>query len=287
MGRPDVTAPDGFGAFILTHGRPDNQKTIKSLQRHGYTGPVWLVCDDEDDTLPEYQAKYGDRVLVFHKDDTAQDMADNGGPKSVIIYARNQTDRFAQQLGLTHYAQLDDDYVGFYHRFDNGTSLESVPIIDLDALFGAMVAFLETSGALTVSFAQGGDMLGGRKQYPWPERLIRKAMNGFICRTGNPIRFVGRINEDVNTYVSRGNRGDLFLTVVDLQLNQSQTQSQGGGMTGVYDDLGTYYKSFYTVMQCPSAVKVADMGSERRRIHHRVKWSTAVPKVLDPTWRKP
>lgn len=282
-----MTAPQGFGAFILTHGRPDRLITLRSLVRHGYTGPWWLVCDDEDATLPQYQATYGDRVLVFHKDDAAQDMADNGGPKSVIIYARNQTDRFADELGLTHYVQLDDDYAGFYHRFDNGTILESVPVVDLDALFDAMVEFLESSGALTVSFAQGGDLIGGRERYPWPDRVIRKAMNGFICRTGRPVRFVGRINEDVNTYVSRGNRGDLFLTVTDLQLNQGQTQANSGGMSGVYDDLGTYYKSFYTVMHCPSTVKVADMGSERRRVHHRVKWSTAVPKILAPQWRKP
>lgn len=282
-----MTAPKGFGVFILTHGRPDNQKTLRSLKRHGYTGPWWLVCDDEDSTLPDYVAKYGDRVLVFHKDDTAQDMADNGGPKSVIIYARNQTDRLAERLGLTHYAQLDDDYVLFVHRYDDGSMLKSAPINNLDEALSARVEFLDASGALTVSFAQGGDLIGGRERYPWPNRLIRKAMNGFICRTGRPIGFVGRINEDVNTYVSKGNKGDLFLTVVDLVLHQAETQTVSGGMSGVYGDLGTYHKSFYTVMHCPSAVKVGDMGTTRRRIHHRIYWPGAVPKVLAAEWRKP
>ena len=40
--------PDDFVALILTHGRPDNVKTVDALAKHGYTGPWALVIDDED-----------------------------------------------------------------------------------------------------------------------------------------------------------------------------------------------------------------------------------------------
>src|SRR5690606_33121942 len=116
--------------------------------------------------------------------------------------------------------------------------------------------------------------------------LMRKAMNMFFIRTDRPVNFIGRINEDVNTYVTRGNRGELFFTPVHLILNQQDTQSQSGGMTEMYMDEGTYVKSFYTVMMAPSCVKVsaikgAGRGTNRAaRFHHSVKWHHAVPMIL-------
>jgi len=57
--------PDYFCIFILTHKRPDNQITLETLRRGNYSGKVYLVVDDLDPTLPEYQRLYGDKVLTF------------------------------------------------------------------------------------------------------------------------------------------------------------------------------------------------------------------------------
>ena len=103
---------DDFCAFILTHGRPDNVKTLKTLEKAGYTGKVYIVIDDEDDNEQEYR-----------------------------------------------------------------------------------------------KIAQGGDFIGGAKSLNFRKGILRKAMNTFICDTERPFTFVGRINEDVNTYVTLGSRG--------------------------------------------------------------------------------
>ena len=114
----------------------------------------------------------------------------------------------------------------------------------------------------------------------------RKAMNSFVCDVDKPIRFKGRMNEDVTTYVSQGNKGDLFLTYMELQLTQGNTQQGSGGMTELYKDSGTYMKSFYTVMAAPSCVTVkpfrSTQGTARRnpRLHHKIDWNKAVPKIL-------
>lgn len=34
---------DDFAVLILTHGRPEQQHTLRSLERSGYTGRVYLV----------------------------------------------------------------------------------------------------------------------------------------------------------------------------------------------------------------------------------------------------
>jgi hypothetical protein len=40
---------NSFVALILTHGRPDNVHTIKTLRKCGYTGDIIIVLDNEDD----------------------------------------------------------------------------------------------------------------------------------------------------------------------------------------------------------------------------------------------
>ena len=49
-------------------------------------------------------------------------------------------------------------------------------------------------------------------------------------------------------------------------------------MTELYLDAGTYVKSFYTVMYCPSCVVVSAMGTAH--------WRYAVPKILRESVKK-
>jgi hypothetical protein len=116
--------------------------------------------------------------------------------------------------------------------------------------------------------------------------LRRKAMNTFFCCTERPFKFVGRINEDVNTYTNLASRGGLFLTVPNIAIQQKQTQSNAGGMTDIYLDSGTYVKSFYSVIFSPSCVSVRVMGVVNKRLHHQVSWANAVPVILDESHRK-
>ena len=59
-----------------------------------------------------------------------------------------------------------------------------------------------------------------------------------------------------------------------------------GGMSGLYLDMGTYLKSFYSVMYSPQAVKIAQMGSGHTRIHHHVTWDKCAPKIVGEKYRK-
>lgn len=133
----------------------------------------------------------------------------------------------------------------------------------------------------SLSMAQGGDFIGGENSTTAVRgRPLRKCMNSFLCRVERPFQFLGRINEDVNTYTYSASKGLLLFTTPMLCLNQAQTQSQDGGMSDIYNANGTYLKSFYTVMFMPSAVKISVMGTTGKRIHHRINWNNCVPKVI-------
>ena len=117
-------------------------------------------------------------------------------------------------------------------------------------------------------------------------KIKRKAMNSFFCTTERPFKFIGSINEDVNTYCKLGSLGDLFMTIRNVSLKQKNTQSVKGGMTDEYVDNGTYIKSFYSVMINPSFVKIFGMDTTNTRIHHRIDWNCAVPKILSDKYKK-
>lgn len=278
-----------FAAFILTHGRANNVFTYKTLRESGYTGNIYLIIDNEDEQADQYRERYGDKVIQFDKDAEAKlfDTADLSEDRRTIVYARNACHRIAKELGLTYYLQLDDDYTRFSTRYPLGGKLRDPSTRSLDKVCDWYIEFLEDTGALTVAFAQGGDYLGGIESDMVQAGYKRKAMNSFFVRTSDPVNFVGRVNEDVNTYVSRGNRGDLFFTHSGFYLTQQQTQKNAGGMTSTYLDGGTYLKSFYTVLYCPSAVTIRLMGETHRRMHHSINWRRAVPQIISDSWRKP
>lgn len=275
-----------FACFILTHGRPDNQKTLHTLRAFGYTGKIYLIVDNEDASLDEYKAKYKD-VIVFDKEKAAQetDKGDIIQKKNVVVFARNMCHKIASELGLDYFCELDDDYNVFRYRYIEGATLKDMKIESIEPIFDCYLDFLDKSKALAVCFAQTGDLIGGARDFPRIQ-CIRKAMNVFFCRTNRPFKFMGRINEDVNAYVTLGHKGNLFFTLGDISVNQEVTQKSDGGLTDSYLENGTYMKSFYTVMMCPSAVKIARMGVTHPRIHHKIDWKKCAPKILRQEWKR-
>jgi TET-associated glycosyltransferase-like protein len=275
-----------FCAFILTHGRPDSVYTYETIRKAGYTGPIYIIVDDEDAKREEYVARFGAQVLTFSKAEIAKtfDEGDNFNDRRAIIYARNACFHLARELGFTYFIQLDDDYTAIRYKMnDRGEYDDGLNVKSLDVVLAILLEYYKSIPALAIAMAQGGDFLGGKEGNGCSNR---KCMNSFICSTERPFSFFGRLNEDVNVYTNLARRGELFLTMTTLAIEQRQTQSNAGGMTEVYRDSGTYVKSFYTVMYSPSCVRISEMLSHHRRIHHKIKWAHTAPMIVDERHRK-
>jgi hypothetical protein len=285
---------ESFCVFVISHGRPDNVITLRTLNRCGYTGPLFIVCDNEDKTIDQYRKNYGaGMVLVFDKPHYALlvDSCDNFQNRSTTTHARNACFDLAKERGFEYFLVLDDDYTDFRYSFDRkGEFVRQRVGSAMDTVMRAYSEFMDADERIdSICFMQTGDLLGGDKSstlkgrhFPWKKR---KAMNSFFCKTSRRFWFFSRLNEDVNTYMTLGNRGRIFLTIPDVYLQQKQTQSTGGGMSIAYLAGGTYVKSFYTVMIGPSYC-VATVTASMQRIHHKISWNNAVPKILDECHKK-
>ena len=278
-----------FATFILTHGRAGRVETFRVLRKCGYTGRIVLIVDDQDKQLGDYKEEFGDQVYVFSKQKAIEmtDECDNFNDRRAVVYARNICWEVARDLGIKYFFMLDDDYNDFRHKMNSkGEFIDRSGMRKMDAVLDALLDYYISIPAKSIAMGQGGDYVGGMDGSAW-RKPKRKVMNSFICATDRPFKFFGSTNEDVNAYATLGSRGDLFITVMKVALQQKQTQANAGGLTDIYKAFGTYVKSFYSVMCHPSSVKVYYLsGSKYDRIHHRVTWRNTVPVILSEEYKK-
>lgn len=278
-----------FAIFILTHKRPDRQITIRTLRKSGYTGKIFLLCDDKDPTLDKYKEKYGDAVKTFSKKKARKsfDLMTNAPKFNAVVYARNAVYDVAKSMGLDYIVVMDDDYSVFQFSIDRTGFYKRSKVKDMDAVIRAHLRFLSRAKLSTLAFAQGGDFVGGWNGTITKTnfRPLRKAMNVFFFDVNRPVQFNGVINEDSTMGVQVAARGGVVITNCLLQLEQTTTQAADGGLTEIYKDDGTYQKSFYTLMASPSSTRVMYQRAVGR-VHHFINGDLAYPKIISAEHKK-
>lgn len=274
-----------FAVFIISHNKPKNATYNTLINKCHYTGKWYIVIDDKDKCIKEYQDLYGkDKVKIFSKSKIEKrlDMMDNFTFDKVIIYARNACFDIAKELGITYFMELDDDYDSFRYRFPQKPSC---PVTNMNTIMKLYLNYYKNNPQIRMlAFCQGADMCSITTG-----KVLRKCMNSMICSVNRPVEFNGRINEDVNTYTRCNQLGILTLTLPSIQLNQAPTQTTGG-MSETYKLNGTYVKSFYSVIQCPSFVKISTFTKGFRmskfRIHHKIDTKYGYAKILSDKYKK-
>lgn len=283
-----------FTVLIMSHNKPNDCVTFDTLMANNYSGDWYIVIDDKDNSINEYIKRFGEEhVKIFNKIEVAKkfDLMDNFDNDKCVIYARNVCFDIAESMGYEYFCELDDDYIDFFVRWKDNTTLKRKHFSgSMEDVFNAYIEFLNCSPHIQcVSLPQGGDFIGGMGSNLVKRKSLRKCMNSQICKVSDRFYFHGRLNEDVNAYLDCDERGRLFLQVFDSEkggvvLDQRPTQT-GGGMTGIYD-MGTYLKSFYSVIRRPSTVQISMMGDTHTRIHHLINDNLAHPKIISGYYRK-
>lgn len=151
-----------FAVFILSFGRPGKVVTARVLRESGYTGEIYIVCSDDDKTLPEYKKEFGDKVIVFSKKEMkgSFDIWDNQDNEKVVVYARNANFWIAKSLGIDYFLQLDDDYTRLEFMFDENLFFKHTKIKNIDRVFDIFVDFLRTTPTTSIAWSQAWDFIG-------------------------------------------------------------------------------------------------------------------------------
>jgi len=261
--------------LILTHGRPKEQKTLELLRKSGYTGRIWLVVDDLDETLDEYRRIYGDSVIVFDKQAYREitDTCDNTKNLATVVYARNASYDIADELGLDYFVQCDDDIMSLAYRYRDKGKLKGLNVRDMDGVFEAYVEFMKAGDFPVLGFGAEIDTVGGRLK-----EVVFDLYQIFICRTDRRVDFIGTVNEDTNTMCLLNSVGALTPKVCTVQYSSDERGTNKGGLSRLYTEFNEYLRMFYTVMVFPSGVKI----SKGRTIEFSLKKSknNIVPRIV-------
>lgn len=299
--------------IILSHKRAEflKKNTWALLDDRKSTAKRFVILSDDDPTIDEYIEMYGkDSVFVFNKSESEKmfniDLLDcyhgKTNNKKGTVWARNTQYYAARKLGYRYFIVLDDDYTDIYVRklmykknkkpyLPNVCNLKGIDketgISIFDKVCLDYFNILNSQDWLyVVSFAQTGDYPGGYQTTMVQQEYRFKSMNVFFCDTEKEVRYFGRMNDDVNSYVLNGSRGEMSLTIHGPCISQFTTQSEKEGMTDLYKLFGTYVKSLYTCIQNPSSCRIGVLGNTFPRIHHNISWKYAVPCVLDESFCK-
>lgn len=302
--------PNDFVILILSYGRPEffATHTMELLNACNSQARRVVMLSDDDDTIDEYKKICGEsNVFIYSKVEAEKmydmDLMDCYWGKSLsrkaTVWGRNEQYRVAKALGYRWFVVLDDDYTGASFRrpmYRKGNDKPYFPPFKEDMLAQVedgisifdrcCIKSFELLDSVpwlyTIGYPQAGDFLGGAESKVFARSWIWKAMNVFFCDTEKEVRYYGRFNDDVNSYVLNGRRGQMFFTLCHAPcIIQPSTQSSKGGITEMYKMFGTYIKSLMSAIANPGAVTVGCMGNICPRVHHHVHWDISAPFVIN------
>lgn len=272
--------------YIISKGRPQC-RTAQTLTKMKYPGEWFIVCGNNDETLEQYLANWGEEhVKVFDWYDEVKhtDTMDNFGfddMPSGACPVRNATAEISRRRGERRHWQFDDDYTGF-QVFDAKTGKR--PHCEGQKLAECMediAEFADRCGLSNCGFPPStietckDGALG----------LARRVFNAHNLPSGGEL-FVpwrARLNDDLINAVNVWRTGRSELSVKCIAMNMPPTQSESGGLTDIYRDEGTVRKTAYAVMAAPGQVKLVDRFG---RYHHAADWKRIVPKIISDEYRK-
>ena len=244
-----------FAIFILTNGRPNHQYTLEFL-RKSFNGDVFLLCDNEDSTLKDYQKNYGDKVLVFDKNEwvSKSDPMDNFQSKKSVLYARNAVFEIAKDMGYDYFAMVDDDVTGLSFRYEKDGKLVGKPVKDFDKVSSSILEAMDNTGTDFFSFGLDKIYIGGLANGQYQKKIIDKVYCFVFCKTEQQHFYKGIMNEDEIHNILSMSVGTLVKTTTLIQI---QTKPIGrdsvGGNAETYNENGyySYVRNFYPIIAFP------------------------------------
>ena len=282
-----TTNNDGLSTiYIISKGRPQC-KTAETLQKIGYDGDWFIVCGNNDETLPEYIEKWGkEKVLVFdwYEEIKKTDVMDNFGFEKMPSGAspvRNAVFDFSRARGERRHWQMDDDFF----RFDlTNTEMSKNSRIDGHLLFywlKRIARFADEAKLANIGISLRDE------SFPTDAKAFTSRVYAVHNMSNDPNltpRWKGRFNDDTIHAITVHRLGKLKeMNLKFISTDTPRSQQEAGGLTDMYKELGTVRKTAYIILMAPNATKLAIAHG---RYHHKVDWSKLVVKTISEKWKR-
>lgn len=262
--------------FVLTYKRP-KLPTISTLLKCGIKREdIFIVHSTDDDSGHTFGNDiYFDKADYFDYDCFFQKIGERW--KKSPTFARKFVIDYCKKNRIKYFAMLDDDYHYVTLKYSNRAIYPTLS----DYVHELIVNCLDSDDRLGyICFSQNGDFVGGFDKKS-TRSMQRKAMNWFYAKTENADYFLAATQDDVCMYLrqTKNNKYSITLPMVSLQQEPANKKESGIGMNEIYDN--NFFNARYpAVMELPGAVTLASQKRSVGRIHHKIKFNAAYPKLI-------
>lgn len=272
--------------YIISKGRPQC-RTAQTLQQLNYPGKWYIVCGVNDERLNEYIQRWGKRVITFnwYEESKHTNYLDNFGLEDLPSGAcpvRNAVRKISEKRGEIRHWQFDDDYMAF-QRYNYHTG-KNEHLTDGRVLFSAMYRIAEfgyRASLNNVGFCQSTFEGEPGKRH----RKANRIYNAHNLPTDKKlfVPWVGRLNDDTINAVNTWRLGGAEISLKYVQMVMMPTQQENGGLTDIYQNVGTVRKTAYAILAAPGCTTLVEKFG---RYHHRINWRFLTPKLISDSYRK-
>ena len=270
--------------FIPSYHRPNKIKTVNYFLHLGYDAEqLHVVIDSEADDQDEYKLVCKQKGVNLHVFDMNEararyDYVHRPGPtRRSAGQARNQFYDLVKKLNINFYLVIDDDTTHYEVRpfsFYEGKA----ELIHIKNVFQGVKEFMQKQRIGMFGLSQTGDLF--QRGLKKPLRL--KVMNTTFIDT----RFIyrgerGVQDNDTSQFVGVMNEG-LFTgsLATGLCLSQTQSATQKGGLTELYQELKLLNKALIIPIQFPSLCYAEKQKKNGNRVHHKITYKNLMPKII-------
>lgn len=277
--------------YIISHGRPHNQKTYNLLRHCGYTGYIKVVVDNEDKTIIEYykelEADKNVEVGVFNKQEMI-DCTDTGllePMRNFAVFARNAVEQDALSNGYDLFWVFDDDLTSFRLRYADGDSLRSLKIThSLDKVFKLMEEFVLNTNIATLGFGTANNYMSGVKSIEKESSKYRMCYNGYLRNSVYPVEWSLNMCEDRITSILQNKVGNIWMQLLCLQID---TMPLGGivegGNSDVYRNMDKFHQVFFPVVTSPDCNYTKVIKEKWYTMYNE---KTMCPKIISSRYKE-
>lgn len=272
--------------FIPSYHRPNNLKTVATLQRLEYDmSKITVFVDSEADDIEEYKVSckaFGCNLHVFDMEE-ARRRYDYVHRASVSRrsagQARNMFQDYAVENGIDFYCVSDDDSEHYDVRVLSTYNYRRIATPkDLQFMFEETERFMRDRKIGCFGWSQNGDFYGPENKVLFRKKIMNTTfyLLPYVYRGERGVQ-----DDDTSQFVCMMNQG-LFTGSYGcgVCLKQMPSAKQNGGLTDLYNECKLLNKALVTVIQFPSAIYAERQSQNGHRLHHKVQYRYLMPKIL-------
>jgi len=275
-----------FAIFIITHNRPDKQYTLKTLRDGGYTGLLYLVADDEDESVKQLILKNPlEAVLTFSKSkyESSSEVLLQG-VRASALFARNACEDFAKKLCLDAFAVMDDDIVGLRYRWLEDGKIRSLCVQSgLDEVFELYASFILEHNIITTSFVHVMFYVGGANNLAERISNLRDTYQIHIRNAKHPVDWLSVINEDIITEIDSSKKGNIWWSLPFVVYDAQAMNSNDGGNKEYYENVSATTRALLATVVCPNCCSVGYSHGKIRILQNK---QASYPMIVSSRYKK-